>query len=195
VELRSLDVSAFDPLGINPEQARFLEAFLVFCLLHESPPISAREQTEIDHNLMVAATRGREPGLQLQHGGRSRPLQAWAAEICELMQGVSELLDAGRADQAYRRALESQGEIVHDPERTPSARVLAEMREHGESFFHFAKRMSQAHQRFFQGLPVNESRMARFQAEAAASFARQQALEAEDTIPFEEYLRRYFAQS
>ena len=39
VELRSLDVNAFDPLGINETQLRFIEIFMLFCLLSESDQI------------------------------------------------------------------------------------------------------------------------------------------------------------
>ena len=44
VEVRALDVSAFDPVGVNQNKLRFLEAFLALCLLKESPPIGADEQ-------------------------------------------------------------------------------------------------------------------------------------------------------
>ena len=50
VELRSLDVDAFEPIGVNHDQLRFLEALLVFCLLHESPTIAEDERSEINHN-------------------------------------------------------------------------------------------------------------------------------------------------
>src|SRR5215469_13066381 len=44
VEVRALDVSAFDPVGVNQNKLRFLEAFLALCLLKESPPIGESEQ-------------------------------------------------------------------------------------------------------------------------------------------------------
>ncbi len=36
VEVRALDVSAFDPVGVNQNKLRFLEAFLALCLLKDS---------------------------------------------------------------------------------------------------------------------------------------------------------------
>ena len=35
VEVRALDVSAFDPVGVNQDKMRYLEAFLALCLLKE----------------------------------------------------------------------------------------------------------------------------------------------------------------
>ncbi len=195
VELRSLDVSAFDPMGINGEQLHFLEAFLGFCLLCESPPIGPDERQAIDHNQILTANRGRQPGLELRYNGQARSLRTWATEICQAMQGLCELLDEGSSGRPYSRALALQSEAIADPERTPSARVLAEMRSNSEGFFHFAKRMSKHHQRCFQQLPADPRRQAFFRDEASQSLRRQREMEAADDIPFGEFLAWYFAQT
>src|SRR6201997_2446591 len=44
VEVRALDVSAFDPVGENQNKLRFLEAFLALCLMKESAPIAPAER-------------------------------------------------------------------------------------------------------------------------------------------------------
>jgi len=198
VELRSIDVNAYDPLGINEQQLHFLEAFLVFCQLHESPVISAQERKEIDDNELAAAHRGRDPTLQLQRQGKKVKLTEWAAEIIDAMSGVCGLLDAGHdrdgRGRPYSESLAVQAEKVRDPDRTPSARMLAEMRAAGEGFFHFALRMSQQHQSYFQALEKNDERQAAFIRYAEHSRIQQQTLEAADDEPFPAYLQRYFAQ-
>ena len=55
VELRSLDVNASHPLGINEEQLYFLQVLMLFCLCHESPAINESEKIEIDDNEMLTA--------------------------------------------------------------------------------------------------------------------------------------------
>jgi len=132
VELRSLDVNAYDPLGINSEQIYFLEAFLLFCLLHDSPPLSERERIEIDENELITAHRGREPGLVLRRGGEEVTLRDWGLELCDRLVAVCEVLDADKVGAPYARALRAQREKLEDPERTPSARMLAEMQANGE---------------------------------------------------------------
>ena len=74
VELRSLDVNAYHPLGVNEGQIRFLESLLLYCLLADSPPISLPERREIDRNLLQVAHRGRDPLLKLLRNGREVPL-------------------------------------------------------------------------------------------------------------------------
>src|SRR5271167_2319436 len=58
VEVRALDVSAFDPVGVNQNKLRFLEAFMALCLLKESPPIGESEQNALDKNHVTVARRG-----------------------------------------------------------------------------------------------------------------------------------------
>ncbi len=194
IELRSLDVNAYDPLGVSEEQMKFLRAFMLFCLLQQSPPINVQEQREIDQNIGGAAHRGRDPQLYLLRQGREIGLRDWASEVCEAMQGVCELLDAGSNGSAYSRALQQQQAKIDDPQLTPSARMLAEMREQGEGFFHFAQRMSHQHRDFFSGIELPPEREKLFRDEAADSLQRQIAIEQADRVDFEHFLADYFAQ-
>ena len=194
VEMRSLDVSVFDPVGVNQNKLRFLEAFAAFCVLRDSRPIETSEQEELDGNHAIVAREGRRPGLLLRRGGREVGLKDWAAEIIDSMRGLCELLDEGDAQRPYRTALELQEEKIRDVSLTPAARSLHEMRTNEESFFNFALRMSKVHQSYFRDLlPPNSSRQDEFAAEAAASIDQQARIEASDTLSFDEYLARYFS--
>lgn len=195
VELRSLDVNAFDPLGIHERQLHFLECFLLFCLLQESPPISADERHAIDANELHAAHRGRDPELKLVRGKQTITLRDWAAELLQEMRSVCELLDQSATTTPYCSALDEQVRKVRDPELTPSARMLREMRDRGEGFYHFARRMSEIHQHFFNNLPLSEARERYFTELAVKSVEDQAALETADEITFSDYLERYFAQA
>ncbi len=109
------------------------------------------------------------------------------------MDGICELLDHGDATRPYRASLRHQAEKLDDPARTPSARVLTELRSTGESFFDLALRMSGLHRRYCLDLQTpDESRQAVFAQEAAESLEKQRAIEAADREPFEVYLEKYF---
>lgn len=194
VELRSIDVNAFDPLGINRSQLHFLESFLIFCLLQDSPLISAMERESIDNNELAAAHRGREPDLRLQRNGDGVSLREWAQELLTEMHALCELLDRAGGKTFYCEALNEQKLKVENAELTPSACMLADMREHKEGFFHFAKRMSETHRHFFRNLPVDPARENYFSEVAARSLEEQKAREAADDVPLDVYLQRYFAQ-
>lgn len=194
VEFRALDVSAFDPVGVNQNKLRFLEAFAALCLLKESPLIDAAEDATLDGNHAVVARRGREPGLQLNRNGRAIELRPWAVELIDSMRGICELLDAGDSQRPYTAALELQEAKVNDAALTPSARTLEELRSTGESFAQLALRMSNVHKNYFLDLyPPNEQRLADFAAQAAQSLEKQATIERADKVSFDQYLANYFA--
>jgi glutamate--cysteine ligase len=194
IEVRALDVSAFDPVGVNQNKMRFLEMFLALCLMKDSPPIATWEHEVLDANHVTVARRGREPQLTLERDGRSVPLDAWARELIDSMQGIAEVFDRGDAARPYRDALAAQAAKVEDVRLTPSARMLAELESTGESFFDLALRMSKAHKEYFLALyPPNVERQAEFRAAAEESLRAQASVEASDRMSFEQYLAEYFA--
>ena len=194
IELRSLDVNAFDPLGINEVQMNFIEALMLYCLLADSPSISAVERVEIDQNEMLVAHRGREPGLKLMCRGEQRPLREWATQICDAMVPVCRLLDSNTSAQAYQQALARQLRVINNPELTPSARMLAEMRNGGESFYELARRKSLEHQWYFAELPIAAEQEQMLLELSTRSLQRQAELEASESMDFDSYLAAYFEQ-
>jgi len=194
LELRSLDVNVFEPLGISEEQMRFLESFLLHSLLSPSDPYQGDELREIKHNINAVAERGRDPELRLYRNGETVLLRDWAREIFSRMQLGCDLLDQGAAEHSYCEALQRQLAKVEDANLTPSARVLADMDEHGEEFYHFALRKSREHQQWFAQRPLEEDKRAAFEQAARESIEKQRQIEASDEVSFEQFLRDYFAQ-
>jgi glutamate--cysteine ligase len=192
IELRSLDVNAFDPHGINSEQLYFLEVFMFFCLLQASPVLSKNEINAIDENLVIVAHHGRTPGLDLRRGAEKISLQDWASELCYKMKSVASLLDNANYCESYFSSVKSQIASVFDPELTPSARMLAEMRAHDEGFFHYAQRMSKHHYQYYKNHPLSKEKVQFFENLAAESVLEQKQIEAEDSISFDEFLDDYF---
>ncbi len=194
VELRSLDVGAYDPVGVNQRKLCFLEAFAALCLLRESAPLTAEESDRFEANHVTVASRGREPGLKLWTGRGQLALTDWAAELLDQMQGICELLDAGDASKPYAAALAFQRAKLEDTAELPSARLLVEMRRQGLSFFELGLWMSRMHRDYFRELyPPNPGRLAELGAEAADSLEEQARIEAADRMPFRDFVARYFA--
>lgn len=193
VELRAIDVDPFEPLGVNESELRFLETLLILCLLQSSSQIGAEEHHEIEFNQLSITRNGRDPKMSLRRGGRALSVRSWSAELIEPLQAVCDTLDAGDADRPYHAALKVQIEAMKDPDRTPAARMLAEMRRERESFFEFALRMSRTHEQRIKQIELSEERKRYFSDAARQSLAQQREIEASDAISFEEYLKQYFA--
>ena len=194
VEIRALDVDPFSPTGIDEDAMRFMEAFLIHCVLDSSPAISPREREENEENQRLVATRGRDPALRLQRTGETVPVFDWAREIVDAVSEVAETLDGASRSRRYAGAVASCRAALDDPQLLPSARVLAELRARSEAFFEFAMRKSEEHRATLLAAALPAGRQATLAAEAAASLRAQREIEAADRLSFAEYLERYFAQ-
>ena len=105
---------------------------------------------------------------------------------------LAELLYSRQAGQPYLAALHWQQQKVGDTGMTPSARMLEEMRENGESFYEFARRKSAEHHRYFDSREIDAERLAGFRELASDSLEKQQQREAATRGSFDEFLNNYF---
>src|SRR6267378_7178655 len=124
VEVRLMDLDPFCPIGITPQTCRFLDTFLLQCLLSDSPPDTPQEIAEVGRNQQTVALRGREPGLALERNGRRAQLHDWAKEVMAQCEPIAAAIDAQMDGAAYRDAFNAMQKIVADAELAPSARVL-----------------------------------------------------------------------
>jgi glutamate--cysteine ligase len=194
VEVRAMDLDPFAPAGITADTIRFLDVFLLHCLLADSPPDTPQEIRAIGRNKQHVAERGREPGLRLERGRASLELRAWAAEMLAECAPIAAALDAARGGGAYGSALAAAVAALNDPATLPSARVLSEMRErHGNSYVGFALARSLEHRSRLLAEPLSPDFEARFTQMAQESLAEQRHIEAADSVPFETYRQRYLA--
>ena len=195
IELRSLDVNPYEPLGINDEQMRFLESFLLYSLLLPSPPFEEKEQAEINHNINAVALSGRDPELKLKRLGENVLLRDWAREIFDDMSFGCELLDRSNESPVYCSSLQQQNDKIDNPDLTPSGKVLAEMIENKEEYFDFALRKSMEHQAWFASRPLDSEKRSEFEKQAVASIDKQHKIEQSDDVSFETFLTQYFKQT
>ena len=190
--MRCLDIDPNEPLGIADQTARFVDAFLLFCAIQESPPFADSGWCpESASNFASVVKQGRQPGLQLKSEGKDVALAAWAEQLLEQIGLCAETLDSALSDTRYAKAIAAQREKILDPETTPSARILAHLKTSGLSYQEHALTQSHTHANTLRqtGLTIAERALAAKQAEQ--SLADQATLEASDTEDFDEYVARF----
>ena len=193
VEVRLLDINPFLPVGIDLPEARFLDAFLLYCAFQESPQFDNTTCSDCSSNFMSVVKEGRRPGLQLQRDGQPVDLKEWAAELLEQIAPLAALLDASHGGDAHSKALDEQLAKVKDASLTPSAKVLASMIEHKESFSQFSMRQSLAHAEFFRSEPLSAEDQAAFEEKARSSLVQQTELEQHEVGDFDLFVASYQA--
>lgn len=194
IEVRCLDLNPFEPVGITAEQIKFLDCFLLFCLLEDSPRSNEDEYQQLQENQKRMVYKGRKPDLKLYHFGEERPAQLWGQEIFNKLQPIAELLDSKSNSQAYQQALKLQNKKLDQPGLTPSAKILEEMQDQQVTFYRWAMNSSINNREHFTSHPLSPDETARYEAMARESLEKQREIESNTTISFEEYLADYYAQ-
>ncbi|OFZ72077.1 MAG: glutamate--cysteine ligase [Betaproteobacteria bacterium RBG_16_64_9] len=196
VEVRLLDLDPFSPIGITAGTLRFLDLFLLHCLLRDSPPDTPEEIAAIGHNIHVVAARGREPGVRLEREADEVGLCEWGAQVLAECEPIAEALDRAHGGTAYRDELRGAVAALQDPGILPSARILKEIeQEHCSSYVDFVLAQSLKHCDTLRNRPLPAGVEERFARLAEESLAEQRRIEAADRMDFETYRQRYLALS
>jgi len=194
VEVRLMDLDPFHAVGITADTMRFLDTFLLHCLLQESAPDTPDELAAVDRNKQRVASRGREPGLLLLRGRGEVRLAEWGAEILAACAPIATAQDEATGGRPHRDALANAVAVLGDPDAAPSARVLAAMaRDHENSHERFVLAQSHRHRDAILDLPLAADTADRFARLASESLSGQKAIEAADTLPFESWRQLYLA--
>ena len=192
IEVRLLDLDPFVPVGITAQTTRFIDIFLLHCLLSNSPDDSPGEITALANNQHLTAARGREPGLMLERAGQSVGLTDWGRDIVRDCAPIAAALDAAAGGGHYAAALAHGAAALDDPSLLPSARVLAAMaQDYDNSFVKFVRTQSEKTRDVLRHLPWTDTQQAHFEALSRASVVAQKKIEADDTMPFEIYRQQY----
>jgi glutamate--cysteine ligase len=194
VEVRLMDLDPFETAGINAQTLRFLDVFLLHCLLTPSPFDTPEEIVELAHNQQKVAERGREPGLQLERQGSLVQLTDWARELVGSLGPLATAMDDAYGGTLYAQAVDAAIQGVENPESLPSARVLQAVRdEHQGSFVAFVRAQSALIKQRMTDAPLTPAQAQHFAQLSGASLQKQADIEAADSMPFDVYLTEYLS--
>jgi glutamate--cysteine ligase len=191
-----MDLDPFEPVGINAQTIRFLDVFLLHCLLSPSAPDTPQEIAALGRNQQRTAERGREPGLELERNDKAVTLTQWGQELVQAFGPIAQALDAAHGGGEYLAAVKAAEHALHHPDTLPSARVLkAVVEQYDGSFVKFVlAQSSQTHQAMLS-VPLTPAQQQHMENLAASSWEEQRAVEAADTMPFDVYLKAYLSPS
>lgn len=194
IEVRALDVNPFSAVGITAEQMRFLDVFLLYCLLSDSPALSKEQQTITEQNLKRVVAEGRKPTLELKDGEHMRLMQDWAEEIFAELSPLAAWFDVQFESQHYQHDLHQWYLSLLDPSRTLSGKVLGHLQDSQMDHSTFNLQLATLYrQQWLHGDYLFYSQ-AQFEQMAAQSLTEQQLVEQQDVVDFDQYLQQYFVE-
>ncbi|MBT5095060.1 MAG: glutamate--cysteine ligase, partial [Halobacteriovoraceae bacterium] len=195
IELRSVDLNSFSPIGIDLEQVYFLDVFLIFCLLEENSELCPRRTNEYRHNQEQVAKRGRQKGLILvdQLGEITR--EDWSKRVFEKFKAIAGMLDSNGGSSHYTEAIAAESKKIENTELLNSSRLLAELKEKDETFFRNTLNRSIDFSNQLKSKKLSDQNYSELQSVAARSLIEQKGIEAEDSQDFDSFLSDYFKQN
>ena len=193
IEVRCIDLNPYEPLGVTAEQLRVIDAFLLYCLLSDSPDTPYSEYAAWQENQKRVVYSGRDPQLKLLRDGHEIPFKEWAQEILESSLACAKLLDQSYGNEDYTSAVQNQFAKLTNPELTPSAKVLADLRQ-GKSFLDHTLHLAETHRQYFSDRTLSPDLLAKAHVQAAQSMTDQSKLEESTQVSFDEYIASYYAQ-
>lgn len=191
IEVRALDVNPFSPIGIEASQVRFLDLFLLYCLLTESPKSDIKEEARLSANLKSVVLEGRKPDLKLLTSTGTLSLKSWLETLFDTLQPLAKLLGGEASD--YQTALAHWRRAVDDPNQTLSGQVIQHLIAKGQDHGQWVMKLAEQYHQYFIDYPLSAETIAQYQAEAKSSLEKQAELEAaQSAISFDDYLKDYF---
>ncbi|OLQ78566.1 glutamate--cysteine ligase [Photobacterium proteolyticum] len=194
IEVRSLDVNPFSPIGITADQVRFLDLFLTWAVLSPSDKMDDAELECWRDNWNRVVLDGRNPELLLKIGcnGERLTVQEWGQRVFAELEQVALAMDEAAGNDSYQQTIQRLKTWIDDPELTLSAQLLNQIKQQ-EGIGRVGMDLANAHASAIKERDFAFYSQHEFEQEVEASNSRQTEIEQSDTLSFEDFLDDYFA--
>ncbi|WP_375751351.1 glutamate--cysteine ligase [Vibrio sp. HN007] len=197
IEVRSLDVNPFSPVGITREQIRFLDLFLTWCLIKDADTVCNSELSCWKDNWNKVILEGRKPDLMLRElrngcDGKELSLHDYTKQIfCDLEEIAAEM-DKAIGGTKYADTCSLLQTWIDNPELTVSGQLLEQTKLAGGigtlgcklGIEYREKHLTHEYKTYSEALMLEE---------AKKSLVEQHQIEESDQVSFEDFLADYFS--
>lgn len=194
IEVRSLDVNPFSPVGVTKEQIRFLDLFLTWCLIKDTGPIDNKQLCCWKDNWNRVIQEGRKPNLMLMKGcdGSEVTLKEFTRQIFDDLLEIAYKMDAANGSSQYQQTCQELMTWIDNPELTISGKLLAETKQLG-GIGQLGCAYGAKYRKHHLDNQYKVYTQEEMQQEVKASEVAQKAIEEADKMNFDEYLADYFS--
>ncbi|VAX76444.1 Glutamate--cysteine ligase [Serratia symbiotica] len=191
IEVRALDVNPFSPIGVDAVQVRFLDLFLIWCVLAEALDMGSAELlycSQKNWDRVILAGRKLGQTIDLACDGSHEPLDKVGKALFNDLRRLAEVLDGELGDQQYQKVCDELVAAFDNPDLTVSARILKVMRE--ESIGCVSLGLMEKYHEMLIEEPLEILNEAELLKEKEASVQRQRHIESRDKLSFEEFIKQ-----
>lgn len=190
IEIRSLDINPFNEIGINNVQIYFLDLFIIWCLLIDSPMMNKKEFNFCKKNWDKVIFEGRKPGqkISMKYGESMISLKEVGYFIFNDLMKIADIFDTGNKKKYHNICLKLI-KMFDNPDLTYSGRILPLFVNEGmnEYGLYLSKKYQLKLKQEKYEIITNKT----FDNVKKKSILQQLLIENEDNISFEKYLNSY----
>ncbi|GLQ33122.1 glutamate--cysteine ligase [Litoribrevibacter albus] len=191
IEVRCLDINPFLATGIDTRQIAFMDTFLTFCLLADSPEVEPAECNRLAQNMVGMAYEGADPNKRILLEGQSFSIKGEGGLIFEQMAQVADILDQSHRSESFSDAIKHYHTLLSAPELLPSHQQIDWMTENNASFHEFGLEMSRRHAKELSEYPLSQSFIQEMTEKSQLSIGEQENIEKSDKLSFIKYLEDF----
>ncbi|QCI22848.1 glutamate--cysteine ligase [Buchnera aphidicola] len=189
VEIRSLDINPFSPIGISKKQILLLDLFLIWCALIDSPKIDKNDFILVTKNWERIIYEGRKPNqkIYINNQNETKTLIEISNIIFKDLNEIALILDNNSNNLLYQTACKEIKSFFQNPDLTYSAKCLKFLIKKGmkKTGLFLANKY---HKKFINENHLNLNQNI-LEKEAKYSLQKQENIEKEDILSFEEYIK------
>ncbi|MBE8215273.1 MAG: glutamate--cysteine ligase [Endozoicomonadaceae bacterium] len=189
VEIRSIDLNPFEPIGINLDTFYFLDILLTFCLLSKSPLLTSDIIYQIERNHATVIYSGRNKNVQLIHldSNKTISLASYGELLLAQMQPIADLFDQAHQTTQYGNTINTQYNKIKNTELTPASQVLQLLTQHDNSWLNAMTHLAKTHKEALLLKKLNKHQQIEFEKMAHQSRLKQIEIEENQTGTFKDY--------
>lgn len=175
LEVRLTDVNPYAPVGINQDQMKFIDLFLIHCLVSDSPRLEDCDCSSHDEFFAKVVTQGRDPQLKINEKAHEL--------ISKFKQTANEL------NMFFN---EEWLDIALDYNKLPSAKVINELNLSKKSFIEWNIDQAKTFKKYLMAKELSECQSNYLDDLATDSIEEQSEIEENDKTNFDEYLANFY---
>lgn len=195
IEIRALDIDPFSPAGVSAEQVLFLDVFLTWCALIDSPNLHASDEFINAANMQQTLLYGRQPDIKLNRNDTEITLTDWAKDLFSEFEQIAKVLDqdgTGKHKTTYQDAIKQQLTKVNDSSKTPSAQIIEQLLTQNTDNSLLGMQLAHQYKKEAQARSFMQYSEATLAQQTPISRQKQTEIEAQDTLEFTDFLADYF---
>ncbi|MGD6858454.1 MAG: glutamate--cysteine ligase [Enterobacteriaceae bacterium] len=191
VEIRSIDINPFEPIGVTKNQIFFLDIFLVWCAIKYAPKIKNNDFIEVNKNWNKIILNGRNPKLSicLNNKSTTKSFKEIVSKLFIDFYRIANIFDYNNKNENYKNACNEMYKIVDDPKKTLSYKILNLIKKYG--IYEYGIKISKNYLNKLNKEKLNFLNLNYFRKESYNSLKKQYFLEQNDKLVFKNFLNRY----